>query len=158
MTNLHIKTVVTNALLTLLVFTLFGCNVSAPPDPIVSEYFKTEGGGFIISNKHLQGSIMYKIIKSIEFPKLFHIEFETYPKDSPPFTIEKIIKNNSQPLTFKSPPYTKIKNNQNYQIKLEVYDVEKKTLFTTHTQHIQLKFDAKSLKFIERISGDIIIP
>ncbi len=130
----------------LLVFVVASCGL-VPPKPVQSEFFVTQGGGFMINTKDRQ--IRYGIVlasaKPIPAGSFIEVQFEN-PAGGDPFTTTHTVTSGESQFVFKSPPVSGLKRYTNYIIEVHLYDDDtKQKLLGTHQQGIQNIIDENIL-------------
>lgn len=124
---------------------VFGLVLSAcasnMPAPSVSEYVKTEGGGFIIErDKGIRYGMTYSLLKSSEAATSYKAVFENTIPNGKPLAVEQAIEPGTPKLIVQSPIIPGVKNNHTYSVSLTIYTGN--TQLTLHND--QVKFSVPS--------------
>jgi hypothetical protein len=123
---------------------LLAACVSSQPRPSVSEYVKTEGGGFAVGNDEgIKYGISYTLLKSIGKKPSIRVEFENPKNGSAPLIYTKKLGASQQRLDITSKNLPCIENNRNYHIKLILYSNGK--VVATHKDQVQFSVPTSTL-------------
>ena len=104
---------------------LLSACVSNPPKPTISEYVKTEGGGFAIdrtdNGSQVSYGMTYSLLRRVGENPSATVEFENPQKDSNSLVVEKEIIPGEDRLVIASPPLPCIENNRTYIVTLKLF-------------------------------------
>jgi hypothetical protein len=118
--------------------------VSSPPRGSVTEYVKTEGGGFAIENGKVWYGITYKLLKNIGDNPSIKVAFENHKSGGAPLILNKKISSKKRKLVVSSPHLPCAAPGRNYNVTLKLYSNNK--LITTHKDKVQFSMPKQMLK------------
>lgn len=112
------------------------------PVPTITEYFKTEGGGFISVGNTVKYAIEIKPRKRVNGSKPWfaRIEYENPEDVNAPLVQDQEFPPNKETFSIQSDALAAIKNRKTYRVTLKAYEDPGRTiLITTHS--IDIRFD-----------------
>ena len=126
-----------------------GCSTIKTPNISESEYFRTTGGGFIVSSKLKEIYYSFALFPVTPLPLGSYIEIHYQnPDGGSPIVEGLVIDKPADELSFKSPPVTGVRAYKNYKIEVLLYETQKKEiLLGEHTQYIQSLINEKDLNW-----------
>ncbi|WP_444902861.1 hypothetical protein ACJJIU_13125 [Microbulbifer sp. CnH-101-E] len=130
-------------LTSLFVLVLSACG-SNMPAPSVSEYVKTEGGGFLMErNAGVKYAMIYTLLKPSESATSYKAVFESTIPNGRPVYAEGAIEPGTLELQLQSPVIPGVKNNQTYSVSLTLFAGE--TQLTTHNDQVKFSLPSNML-------------
>lgn len=123
--------------------------VTTQPRPAKSEYFASEGGGFLFESEKRQASYGLTLtpLKAIPGGSFIEIQFEN-PEGGKPLMSTHTVEWGENKFVFKSPPVKGLKAYTNYTIEVFLYkDNSKNNLLGIHRQDLQNLVNSEDLKW-----------
>jgi len=112
--------------------------VSGLPKPSLSEYVRTESGGFTVTRDvGVKYALTYTLLKSIGEKPSIKVEFENPMKKGEALILEKEIGLDERQLVISSEPLPCIVNNRNYSVVLTLYSNNVEV--ARHKDNVQFK-------------------
>jgi hypothetical protein len=123
----------------------------AQPDPVVSEYFKTKGGGTATEPKDgvvfAYFGIILEPLKPLPENAVLVAEFENPQYPAKPYVTEHVPGADEKKIVIRSEKFTCVVNNRDYRISVKLYSAaDRASLLGEHVQPINFRMPKKYLQ------------
>ena len=130
-------------LASLFVLMLSACS-SNMPAPSISEYVKTEGGGFLMErNAGVKYAMTYSLLDPSKSATSYKVIFESTIPNGNPVSSEGAIEPGTSELMVQSPVIPGVKNNHTYSVSLALYTGSEQ--LTTHQDQVRFSLPSNVL-------------
>lgn len=114
------------------------------PAPSISEYVKTEGGGFLMErNAGVKYAMTYTLLGTSKSSTSYRVIFESTIPNGSPVSTEGAIEPGASKLMVQSPVIPSVKNNHTYSVSLTLYSDSEQ--LTTHQDQVRFSVPSNML-------------